>query len=82
MATQPIPEQIRAYNSAVDNYGHGAGMSFFDRVVTPFVEHLLNRGQRTEARHALDRARRVLQVESGSQLDREFEQWQRRLALK
>lgn len=73
IATQPLPEQVRAYNSAVDNYGRGAGIGFFDQVVTGFVEHLLGLGQKAEARRALDRARTALQVEPGSQLAAEFE---------
>ncbi|MDP3069523.1 MAG: hypothetical protein Q8N18_04500, partial [Opitutaceae bacterium] len=73
IATQPLPEQVRAYNSAVDNYGRGAGIGFFDEVVAGFVEHLLGLKQKAEARRALDRARTALKVEPGSQLAGEFE---------
>lgn len=73
VATQPLQEQVRAYNSAVDNYGRGAGIGFFDEVVVGFVEHLLNLGQKAEARRAIERARSALKVEPGSQIATEFE---------
>lgn len=72
IATQPLLEQVRAYNSAVDNFGRGAGMVFFDQVVRIFVEHLVQLGQRAEALRAAERARNTMKVENGSQLDREF----------
>lgn len=80
IATQPIAEQVRAYNSAVDNYGRGAGIGFFDEVVAGFVEHLLNLKQKAEARRALDRAKSALKVEPGSQLAGEFERLGRAVA--
>jgi hypothetical protein len=72
--TQPLAEQVRTYNSTVDIYGRGAGIGFFDEVVVGFVEHLAGLSQKAEAVRALDRARRTLKVEPGSQLAREFEQ--------
>ncbi|MSU22756.1 MAG: hypothetical protein EXS32_02920 [Opitutus sp.] len=73
IATQPLPEQIRSYNSIVDTYGRGAGIGFFDQIVTVFAEHLLRLQQPVEARRALDRARHTLKVEQHSQLDQEFD---------
>ncbi|HEY0944861.1 MAG TPA: hypothetical protein VGD81_06320 [Opitutaceae bacterium] len=72
VATQPPAEQVRAYNRVVDQYGHGAGMEFFDRIVQPFVLRLAGQGRKTEARQALERARRVLRPEDGRQLDQEL----------
>lgn len=72
IAEQPLPEQIRTFNFVVDTTGRGGGIGFFDEVVNPFVEHLLQRRQLTDATRALERARRVMQVESNSQLDAEF----------
>jgi hypothetical protein len=72
MTTQPLPEQIRAYNSVVDTYGRGAGIAFFDEVVTPFAEHLVQLQQPAEAARAVERARRTLKVEPNSQLEMEF----------
>ncbi|MEO6244878.1 MAG: hypothetical protein ABIQ12_05540, partial [Opitutaceae bacterium] len=72
IATQPLAEQIRAYNSAVDTYGRGAGIGFFDEVVAGFAEHLLQLNQRAEAARAIERARGALKVEPNSQLATEF----------
>jgi hypothetical protein len=74
IATQTLPDQIRAFNSAVDTYGRGAGVGFFDDVVRPFVQHLMQRQHPAEARRALARAREALRVDSGSQLHHEIEQ--------
>ena len=72
IATQPLPEQLRVYHSVVDTYGRGAGIGFLDAIVRPFAEHLLQLGQVTEARRAVDRARQALKVEPNSQLEQEF----------
>lgn len=73
MATQPLPEQIRTYNSLVDTYGRGAGVGFFDQIVKIFAEHLMQLQQPAEGKRALDRARHTLKVEEHSQLDQEFD---------
>lgn len=67
-----VSEQVRVYNFGLDQYGRGARMEYFDRVVAPFVKHLMARGETDEARRALERARAVLAVEPGRQLDREL----------
>ena len=72
MATRPLAESIRAYNSALDSLGRGAGIAFFDQIVLLFVQHLVELDQRTEARQAVERARAVLNVPPGSQLEAEF----------
>jgi hypothetical protein len=72
-ATQPVAEQVRAYNSVVDTYGRGAGIGFFDAIVVSFVEHLVQLHQGAEAQRAMERARQTLQVEPGSQLAGEFD---------
>jgi hypothetical protein len=73
ISTQPLAEQIRAYNTVVDTYGRGAGIGFFDEVVVSFAEHLMQLNQRAEAARAVERARRALNVEKESQLAAEFE---------
>jgi hypothetical protein len=73
IATEPLAGQIRAYNAAVDLQGRGAGAGFFDEVVTGFVEHLVNLGQKAEALKAIERARRTLKVEPNTQLAADFE---------
>lgn len=72
VATQPLREQIRAYNRTVDKYGRGAGVIFFDQIVVGFVEHLVVMREPKAALDAMERARRVLKVEEGTQLDQDF----------
>ncbi|MEO5958971.1 MAG: hypothetical protein ABIR80_07625, partial [Opitutaceae bacterium] len=72
IATQTLTEQIRSYNSILSAHGSGAGIGFFDQVVAPFVQHLVQLRQPAEAARALDRARQTLRVEPNSQLDAEF----------
>ena len=79
IATQPLAEQIRAYNMVVDTYGRAAGIGFFDEVVSGFAVHLIQQNQKAEAIKAVDRARRALNVEPNSQLAGEFEQLERAL---
>lgn len=71
IATQPLAEQIRTYNSVVDNYGRGEGIGFFDQVVVGFAQHLVQLKQKPEALRAIQRARQALRVEQGSQIARE-----------
>jgi hypothetical protein len=73
LATQPLAEQVRTYNTVLDTYGRGAGIGFFDSIVTGFAEHLVLLGHRDEARRAVERARRTLKVEPASQLAAELE---------
>jgi hypothetical protein len=73
VTTQPLQEQIRAYNSAVDTYGRGAGIGFFDEVVVGFAEHLVQLNHKAEALKAVERARQSLKVEPNTQLEAEFE---------
>jgi len=61
--------RIRTFYSVLNTYGRGAGVDFFDRVVRPFVEHMLRNDQPREAMQAVTQARRVLRVEPNSQLE-------------
>ncbi len=70
--TQSQAEQVRTYNATVDNFGHGAGIEFFDEIVVVFSEHLLQLGDRPGALRAVDYARSALKVEPGRQLDQEM----------
>jgi len=72
MRTQPVAEQVQAYNRALEQYGPGARVEFFDKIVRPFVEHLAATGYRDDAKRAVDRARAVLEITPGRQLDREL----------
>lgn len=77
MQTQVLREQVGTYNSVVDGYGPTAGIRFLDEVVGLFVEHLRQLGHGTEALRALHRARERLNVEPGSQLEREIAELER-----
>ncbi len=70
--TRPLVESTQVYNRPVDTQGRGAGIEFFDRIVTLFVQHLVDANRPAEARQAAERARAVLYVPAGSQLEGEF----------
>ncbi|MBI2510576.1 MAG: hypothetical protein HYV96_01240 [Opitutae bacterium] len=65
--------QFRTYQRLLDTYGSGAGIDFFDKIVQPFVAHLRQRGEIANALNALDRARRTLRVQKGSQIEGELD---------
>jgi hypothetical protein len=70
--TRPAAEAIKAYNTLVNTQGRGAGIEFYDKIVTPFVQFLLKANRPVEALQAADRARAALYVSPGSQLEGEF----------
>ena len=72
MTTRPVEEGIQAYNQLVDTLGRGAGIDFYDQIVTPFVRQLAGRDRLPEARQAAGRAYRMLSIPPGSQLEGEF----------
>ncbi len=74
-----LAAQVRVYNSALTQFGRGAGIDFFDQVVRPFVWYLKTQGAETEAINALKRARTVLEVQLGTQLHEEMRQLERRV---
>lgn len=77
-----IGAQVRLYQRLVDRHGRGAGVDFYDKVVVPFVRHLREAGQVPAAREALQRARRTLRVEKGSQLEQEMNRLAASLAVR
>ena len=72
VASQPLAEQIRIYDSAVDAVGRAGGIAFFDQIVVGFAEHLMSLHENAEAVHAIERVQHTLAVEPGSQLEQEF----------
>ena len=68
----PLPAQIRTYNTVLENFGPGAGLEFFEKIVTVFAEHLLQLDQPAAAVQAVERARQVLRVEPGKPLERQL----------
>lgn len=77
--SEPVPGQVRTYNTALENFGRGAGIEFFDKIVIVFAEHLLQVNELAEAVKAVERARQTLKVEPGRQLDQEFDRLMKKL---
>lgn len=73
MAADDLATQIRLFNRTLDTQGQGAAIDFFDQIVAPFVLHLAREEQVPAALQALERARRTLRVEPGSQIDGEIQ---------
>ena len=69
----PLAEQVKTYSLLASQYGHGAGVDFYDKIVSPFVARLVRDGHKPEARAALKLARDALTPETGTQLDKEME---------
>ncbi len=69
MREDALPQQVRVYQQVLENYGHGAGYEFFDRVVVPFATYLQKQQQLPSALSAVDRARKYLRIDKGGQLD-------------
>ncbi len=69
---ETFEQQVHTYNSILDTFGPGAGMTFFDQVVVVFAEHLVQLQRKPDALRAIERAQRVLGVEAGSQLEAEL----------
>ena len=72
IASRPLAESTRIYDGLVDTMGRGAGIDFYDQIVSLFVRHLVQLGRTSEARQAAERARTMLYVPPGSQLEGEF----------
>jgi len=72
LANDDLNGRIRTFYSLLANYGRGGGIDFYDQIVFPFVDHLLQNGQATEAAQAVIQARRTLRVEPNTQLDSEL----------
>ncbi len=69
---EDLATQIKTYHRTLDTSGAGQTIDYYDKVVRPFVQHLAEQGQIPAAIQCLDRARRVLKVDPGKQLDQEM----------
>jgi hypothetical protein len=67
-----VATQIQVYNRVLDTYGRGKTIAFYDKVVAPFVLYLAEHKQVPAALQALERAKRTLRVDPGSQLESEL----------
>lgn len=72
LASEDLATSVRTYRRLLDQYGAGASIDFYDKLVVPFVDELRRRGEIPAARDALERARRTLRVEKGKQLEQEM----------
>ncbi len=72
LAQGSLDDSVRTYYRVLDAYGRGGGINFFDRIVQPFVNRLLEQDRPAEAVQALTQARRFLHVEPQSQLEGEI----------
>jgi hypothetical protein len=79
ISSQGIPDQIATYNAIIAQFGHGAGTTFFDQIVTAFAEHLALEHMKPEARDAVDRAREALEVQPGTQFSMDVDKLMQRL---
>ncbi|HTJ78862.1 MAG TPA: hypothetical protein VL357_07670 [Rariglobus sp.] len=68
----PLPQQLSVYNHVLLQYGGGAGVDFYDRVVRPFVRALASQQHPGDAKRALAQARLALKPDFDSQLDHEM----------
>ena len=60
-------------------FGIGAGMSAFDRLVRPFFEHALREGRRQDAATILRLTFRLIPIEADTQFAAEMDALARRL---
>jgi hypothetical protein len=79
MKEDDLATQIKVYNRVLETAGRGQTIDFYDKVVVPFIRHLVSRGQVPAALQCLDRARRTLRVDPGKQLDLEMNSQANRL---
>lgn len=64
---------VREFYALAPQLGRTGGGDFFYEIVRPLVEHLIEEGRRQEAMRVVAAARRNLNTERGSLLDRELE---------
>jgi hypothetical protein len=65
-------EQVRVYKQVLQQYGTGAGISFYDRVAEPLIDQMIVQNRRSEAMQVIMLTRSVLKPEAGSQFDTEL----------
>ncbi|MCF3652172.1 hypothetical protein [Synoicihabitans lomoniglobus] len=73
MVEDPPEVQLRVFQNALRQFGVGAGMDAFDRLVEPFFDYTLGQARRNDAGMVLTIAHRVLQPPAGSQFAQEIQ---------
>ncbi len=69
MTGNDVDQCLVTYHSVLKSFGSGAGVDFFDRIVRPFAEYLIQKDRPRDALMAVESARRTLRVEPNSQLE-------------
>lgn len=72
MNTEDFPAQVKTYQNILTTYGTGAGFEFYDRIVSRFARHCVQVSQKPTALECVVRARKVLRIDPGGQLDQEM----------
>lgn len=71
MADDAPATQLRVFESTLRQFGVGAGIDAFDRLVQPFFSHAISEGRRDDAKIILLLTRRLIPAPSGSQFAKE-----------
>lgn len=72
MAEDDSATQLRVFESALRQFGVGAGMDAFDRLVRPFFEQAMTEGRKQDAEVVLLLTRRLIPAAEGSQFSKEL----------
>ena len=73
IAQDPPATQLRVFESALRQFGLGAGMKAFDQLVNPFFRRAMAEGRKADAQAILTITVRLLPIEAGSQFAREID---------
>ena len=73
LAEDPPATQLRVFESALRQFGFGAGMKAFDQLVQPFFRQAMTEGRKGDAQTILVITVRLLPIEAGSQFAREID---------
>lgn len=65
--------QLRVFESALRQFGVGAGMDAFDRLVRPFFQHALQQGRKDDAATILRLTARLIPIERDTQFAAEMD---------
>lgn len=65
--------QLRVFESALRQFGVGAGMDAFDRLVRPFFQHAIRAGRRDDAITILRLTARLIPIEENTQFAAEMD---------
>jgi hypothetical protein len=72
MAEDDPGTQLRVFESALRQFGVGAGMGAFDRLVRPFFEHAMSEGRKDDAATILQLTLRMIPIQADTQFASEM----------